>query len=445
MTYSLTKVFCYKMAAVDKLSNAILSDVLCFLTSARNTLTSDQIILNATAFFKDESIIKSKEMLFEIAGERPIKRKACQSQPNPAVANLDDMLQLLEKLEDKSFQLPSFVVNNYMSLPPNAGFEGLASVMCSLRDELASLRSEVSELRKFNEKDARALGNVESIIQDVSEIKTLIQHISSSNNAGSYVRPTRVNEIIQEHAQAQNLTQNSVHQDENEIHQQGAELQQNVSSAENMANQASEEFSAPEINPTSQVQLYSQAVQSSPNGPTTGRAEVAQQSGSGFSHAIRGGRNGSRRGGYDGAGPAGGGRGGFMVRGRGVSHGSASNGNFRGVNRQSNNRVPRSIHGTNTNVTRITSAQRMLDLFVSGCSLNTNEGDITSLCDSNDIAVESCTILDTRRQWCRCFKLTIAANDRDKLMNEEIWPMGIYVQKYFSPRRSAQGSQMNQN
>ena len=52
--------------------------------------------------------------------------------------------------------------------------------------------------------------------------------------------------------------------------------------------------------------------------------------------------------------------------------------------------------------------------------------------------------LNTRRQWCRCFQLTIAANDRDKLMNEEIWPRGFYVQKYFSPRRSAVGSQMNQ-
>ena len=392
------------MAAVDKLSNAILSDVLCFLTSAKNTLTNDKIILNAIAFFKDESIIKSKEMLFEIAGERPIKRKACQSQPNPAVANLDDMLQLLEKLEDKSFLLPSFVVNNYMSLPPNAGFEGLASVMCSLRDELASLRSEVTELRKFNEKDARALGNVDSIIQDVSEIKTLIQHISNDNNVGSNVRPTRVNDVIQERVQAQdltqNLTQNSVQQDQNEILQQGAELQQNLSSAENMANQASEESSAPEINQTSQVQLYSQMVQSSPNGPTTGRGEVAQQSGSGFSHGIRGGHNGGHRGGYDGAGPAGRGRGGFMVRGRGVSHGTVSNGNFRdrGANRQSNNRVPRSIHGTNANVTGITSAQRMLDLFVSGCSLSTNEGDITLLCDSNGITVKSCTILDTRRQ-----------------------------------------------
>ena len=31
----------FKMATTDKLSNAILSDVLCFLTSVRNTLTNN--------------------------------------------------------------------------------------------------------------------------------------------------------------------------------------------------------------------------------------------------------------------------------------------------------------------------------------------------------------------------------------------------------------------
>ena len=121
------------------------------------------------------------------------------------MTNVDDMLQLLEKkLESKSFQLPSFVVNNYMSLPPNSGFEGLASVICSLRVELASLRSEVLKLRKCNEKDARPLGNVGSIIQDVSEIKTLVQHISNNYNLGSNVQPNRVCEAVQQRVQNQN-------------------------------------------------------------------------------------------------------------------------------------------------------------------------------------------------------------------------------------------------
>ena len=111
-----------------------------------------------------------------------------------------------------------------------------------------------------------------------------------------------------------------------------------------------------------------------------------------------------------------------IVRVRGVSHSKASIGNIRDrwTNRQPNNRVPRSILGTNTNVTGIASAQRMLNIFVSGFSLSTNEGVIISLCDSHGITVETCTILITKRHRCRCFELTIAANNRDKLMNEEM-------------------------
>ena len=59
------------MAAIDKLSKAILSNVLYFLISARSTLANDRIILIAIAFFKDEAIIRSKETFFESAGSTP--------------------------------------------------------------------------------------------------------------------------------------------------------------------------------------------------------------------------------------------------------------------------------------------------------------------------------------------------------------------------------------
>ena len=53
----------------------------------------------------------------------------------------------------------------------------------------------------------------------------------------------------------------------------------------------------------------------------------------------------------------------------------------------------------------------MIVVFVSGCNFKTIEGDITILCDSHGITVESCTIINTRRQWCRCFEITVAVSD----------------------------------
>ena len=88
---------------------------------------------------------------------------------------------------------------------------------------------------------------------------------------------------------------------------------------------ASEESFAPEANLPSQVQLFCHVGNTLPNGPTTGGFGVAQRSGFGNGHTIRGGRNGSRRCGYDGAGAAGSVLGDFLLCGGVVSHGTASN------------------------------------------------------------------------------------------------------------------------
>ena len=82
--------------------------------------------------------------------------------------------------------------------------------MCSLRDELSSFGSEVTELKTFKKKDARALGNVDGIIQDASEMKLLNQYLPNNNNFGSDVRPNSENGALQEDVQAQTLTQNEI-------------------------------------------------------------------------------------------------------------------------------------------------------------------------------------------------------------------------------------------
>ena len=124
------------------------NSVLCYITSARNSLSRDKIILNAVGFYSSESIYSAKEEIFGICKEHSIRRKATNEYPNPSVPNVRDILQLLDKVEGK-VSLPSFVANDYNSLPPN-NIDSLLSVLCSLRDEVSALRDEVSQLRKAN-------------------------------------------------------------------------------------------------------------------------------------------------------------------------------------------------------------------------------------------------------------------------------------------------------
>ena len=117
--------------------------VLCYITSARGSLNKDNIIGNVVAFYSSDVIFSAKEEIFEICKERPIRRKATAEFPNASVPNVRDILQLIDQVEGK-IELPSFVATNYNSLPPS-NFDSLAPVLCSLRDEITTLREEVSQ------------------------------------------------------------------------------------------------------------------------------------------------------------------------------------------------------------------------------------------------------------------------------------------------------------
>ena len=65
--------------------------------------------------------------------------------PNPTVADTEDILCLFDKMDENNFICPKFLAENYLSSPPSSGFEPLALIICSLRNQLLAVRLEVSE------------------------------------------------------------------------------------------------------------------------------------------------------------------------------------------------------------------------------------------------------------------------------------------------------------
>ena len=127
------------------------------------------------AFYKEDDIKSAKEVLFRICSERPTNRKACASHPNPYVADVEDMLALFEKMEQKNFLFPKFVAEGYLSMPPQSGFIHLAEVMCLMKDEMAAFRQELVEIRSSNQKDMKSLEDLSCVKQDISDIKVLVR------------------------------------------------------------------------------------------------------------------------------------------------------------------------------------------------------------------------------------------------------------------------------
>ena len=52
------------------MAGVILNDVLCYLASARNTLTRANIVQNFVAFFTEDAILRAKQKLYEICEEK---------------------------------------------------------------------------------------------------------------------------------------------------------------------------------------------------------------------------------------------------------------------------------------------------------------------------------------------------------------------------------------
>ena len=163
-----------------ELENTVLDDILCYISTTRNSIISENITLYCVAFYKAEAIKQSKRRLFDICKEKYVQRNACQKHPNPSTADVTDILELLAKTESNKFLIPNFVAGNYASLPPSSGFEALATIMCSLRDEVTALRMEVSDVKNMRQLDSKSMEGVDSVTQDLAEIKTIL--LSQRNN-----------------------------------------------------------------------------------------------------------------------------------------------------------------------------------------------------------------------------------------------------------------------
>ena len=175
-----------------ELQNTVLNDVLCFISTARKTLPHANVTAQTVGFYDDGAIRKAKETIFKICNEKPVARKSCSSHPNPSVADVEDILNLFHRMGSKSFLFPDFVAGSYASLPPSSGFDAMASVMGSLRDELFAVREEFRQMREKTVKDAKAMEDIVRVKDDIEDIKLLIsglhcQQENSSENSNAAV------------------------------------------------------------------------------------------------------------------------------------------------------------------------------------------------------------------------------------------------------------------
>ena len=88
---------------------------------------------------------------------------------------------------------PTFLASGFNSLPQN-GFEPIASVICSLSDEIRSLRFELIKVRESNKKAVKRIDDLDCIKQDISDIKIVVNSISEMSSEVINPLPDNVND-----------------------------------------------------------------------------------------------------------------------------------------------------------------------------------------------------------------------------------------------------------
>ena len=66
----------------------IINGVLCYISTARHSMKSEDIVRICHAFFKDDDVLKGKDVLCELVGQKPIRRR----NENRIVNELRDLL-----------------------------------------------------------------------------------------------------------------------------------------------------------------------------------------------------------------------------------------------------------------------------------------------------------------------------------------------------------------
>lgn len=346
------------------LSNVLSNDVLCFISTSRHTLTKDTIIASTIGFYKPDQILQAKDTLFKVCKERPTIRKVCASHPNPNVADVADMIVLLQKMEDSNKTIPGFVASRFNSLPP-LNFEVIASVICSMRDEISTIRLELSQVRESNQKDLKSMDDVISIKQDVADIKKICL--------------IKKNPVIH---QPDNVTIPVATTDESRGQSTFANV---VRSNNNLTVNDTQGLPA-------DVLLNSDDVQSvirrsvAPKNPLTASQKQPPN------RRIPPIRRRNR----------------FDIAGSGVFDSGLS------------------------------GVEKIVDLFVGGCSLQSTTIIIEDHCKSLDVNPSKVEELKTKSEWYKAFKISVNLSQREKLIDPKSWPVGVYVRKFFKPRRTGE-------
>ena len=392
-----------------EIQNAVINGVLCYIASARLTLSDQAMISICQAFYSHEKIFEAKELLYNFTDDNIVKRRG----DGRVKADLTDIITLFRKLEENNVQLPKFLADDFRSIPPVSGYEVIAEHIIDLMSEMARLREEIESLKKGCDHSSSADGFVD-IKEDIYDIKNILLQKSIAPSPSPVLTYAGV-------------TANSTSGSLSVPAHNGSETLSRTCEPVAGTSTSSGNFPGSSKEGHQQMGRASKTSQMSV-------ASLSECDGSGSLNNLHSGEP-------TGAGVNGSG-GSKVDGGNSASNcGSESSSRFEWKTVQKSDRRRKDIiKGTRKGNGLFKGVSGNCDLYVGKCDKSVTIDTIMEYIKVEyDINVISCECLHNNRDDINSFKVTLSFEDRNKMLNPNLWPENILVRKYFSGKSRKHG------
>ncbi len=160
------------------IQNAIVNDVLCYISTARHSIPADDIVSIVHSYYEHSKIASAKTLLCEICKTHPIKRRT----EDKIKVDIRDMLDFFDKIDRDRVKIPQFLVDSYDALPPATGFSVASRNISVLLDQMEQLNRGMADFWEAKEAMMSSMSDQADIKAELSDIKIKLNKMEGSMN-----------------------------------------------------------------------------------------------------------------------------------------------------------------------------------------------------------------------------------------------------------------------
>ena len=126
----------------------ISNDLLYFVNYKRKISPVNDVVAICEKFYSPDVVLDAKRLFFDCVGERDGMRFVSRRGENPSRANLDDLVNTMNKCDNDGISFPTFVSSDYSRIPQNddgsVSLSQILFMMVEMKRQMNKLESRVS-------------------------------------------------------------------------------------------------------------------------------------------------------------------------------------------------------------------------------------------------------------------------------------------------------------